>query len=435
MNILLIEQLKRKTQSSNRFITRFLTMFSILPTLYIRRLAAITPEKHQVTIINERYNSLPIFSDYDLVVINYTTAFSPIAYEVADRFQKKNVPVVLCGLHASALPEEALAHADAVLIGRGECNWLQLLDDVENHDLKPIYQPLLYDPVYCHIPPTNLSLPGFVLMGALEATRGCPYQCTFCPEGNTPNGKDFYTRPVEEVIEEITSIPQKIIMFYDTSLTIDVEYTKDLFSQMTPLNKKFFCNGNIDMLSNDPELIMLSKKAGCIGWLTGFESFNQETLDEIGKSTNKVQCYKKAVDQIHSQNMIVIGDFMFGFDSDTISVFDTTFTMIKKLHIDVADFTILTPFPGTPLFDQLKKEERILTTDWEHYNLFTPVFQPKQMSVEQLQKGVYSLYRQFYSPTYFISRILQSIRYGFYPFTAVTARNTLASFNTMFLKR
>ena len=435
MNILLIEQLKKKNQSSKRFVTRFLTMFSILPTLYIRRLAAITPEKHQVTIVNERYNSLPISSNYDLVVINYTTAFSTIAYEVANRFQSKNVPVVLCGLHASALPEEALAHADAVLIGRGECNWLQLLDDVENYDLKSIYQPIPYDQEYCRIPPTNLSLPGFVLMGALEATRGCPYQCRFCPEGNTPNGKEFFTRPVEEVVMEIKQIPQRLFMFYDTSLTIDPSYTKELFTLMKPLQKRFFCNGNIDVLSNDPELVMLSKKAGCIGWLIGFESFDQNTLDDIGKSTNKVQYYKKAVDQIHSHKMIVIGDFMFGFDSDTVTVFDTTFSMIRKLDIDVADFTILTPFPGTPLFNQLKKEERILTTDWEQYDLFTPVFQPKQMSAEQLQKGVLSLYQRFYSPNYFISRILQSIPYGFYPFTAVTARNILASFNTVFLKR
>lgn len=435
MNILLIEQLKRSSQSSNMFLTRFLTTFSILPTLYIRRLAAITPKKHQVTVINERYNPLQITSDFDLVVINFNTSSSKIAYEVADRFQGKQVTVVLCGLHASALPDEALIHADAVLIGRGECNYLTLLEDIENKSLKTIYKPKPYDSSLCQIPPTNLSLPGLVIMGALEATRGCPYRCGFCPEGNTPNANQFYTRPVEEVIDEIKHIPQRILMFYDTSLTIDPTYTKKLFTQMKPLKKRFFCNGNIDVLANDPSFVTLSKKAGCIGWLVGFESFNQQTLHSLGKTTNRIQDYKRAIDLIHSQKMIVIGDFMFGFDSDTVEVFDETISMLNKLCIDVADFTILTPFPGTPLFDELKSQKRLLSTDWNQYTLFNPVFQPKQMSPEQLQNGVRSLYQRFYSPKYIVSRMLRSVSYGFYPFSAVVSRNILSSFNTGFFRK
>jgi radical SAM superfamily enzyme YgiQ (UPF0313 family) len=435
MNILLIEQLKRSSQSSNMFLTRFLTTFSILPTLYVRRLAAITPKKHQVTVINERYNPLKITADFDLVVINFNTSCSKIAYEIADQFQRKKITVVLCGLHASALPDEALMHADAVLIGRGECNYLTLLEDIENNALKTIYKPKPFDSSFCQIPPTNLSLPGLVVMGALEATRGCPYQCSFCPEGNTPNANQFYTRPVEEVIDEIKQIPQKILMFYDTSLTIDPTYTKKLFTLMKPLKKRFFCNGNIDVLANDPSFVTLSKKAGCIGWLVGFESFNQHTLHSLGKTSNRIQDYKRAIDNIHSQKMIVIGDFMFGFDSDTVEVFDETISMLNKLHIDVADFTILTPFPGTPLFDELKNQKRLLSTDWDQYTLFNPVFQPKQMSPEQLQNGVRSLYQRFYSSKYIVSRMLRSVSYGFYPFSAVVSRNILSSFNAGFFRK
>jgi radical SAM superfamily enzyme YgiQ (UPF0313 family) len=435
MNILLIEQLKRSSQSSNMFLTRFLTTFSILPTLYVRRLAAITPKKHQVTVINERYNPLKITADFDLVVINFNTSCSKIAYEIADQFQRKKITVVLCGLHASALPDEALMHADAVLIGRGECNYLTLLEDIENNALKTIYKPKPFDSSFCQIPPTNLSLPGLVVMGALEATRGCPYQCSFCPEGNTPNANQFYTRPVEEVIDEIKQIPQKILMFYDTSLTIDPTYTKKLFTQMKPLKKRFFCNGNIDVLANDPSFVTLSKKAGCIGWLVGFESFNQQSLHSLGKTSNRIQDYKRAIDNIHSQKMIVIGDFMFGFDSDTVEVFDETISMLNKLHIDVADFTILTPFPGTPLFDELKNQKRLLSTDWDQYTLFNPVFQPKQMSPEQLQNGVRSLYQRFYSSKYIVSRMLRSVSYGFYPFSAVVSRNILSSFNAGFFRK
>lgn len=435
MKILLIEQLKRSHQSSNQFLTRFLTTFSILPTLYIRRLVAITPKKHQVIIRNERYNKVTITDEYDIVLIHFTTATSSVAYSIADQFRQKNTTVVLCGLHASALPKEAMAHADAVLLGRGECNWLTLLHDIEKQQCKKFYPPEPYESTACHIPPTNVKLPGFVLMGAIEATRGCPYQCSFCPEGNTPNANNFYKRPIDEVIDEIKQIPQKIIMFYDTSLTIDPEYTKELFTQMKSIKKHFFCNGNINVLASDPSFVHLSKQAGCIGWLVGFETFQQESLNEIGKTTNKIKDYKKAVNLIHSEDMIVIGDFMFGFDTDTTNVFTTTLSMLKQLHIDVADFTILTPFPGTPLFTQLQKQGRILTTNWEEYTMFNPVFQPKQMTPEQLQQGVKLLYQQFYSPKHSLSRIIQNIPHGMYPFTAAATRNLLASFNTNFFTR
>jgi radical SAM superfamily enzyme YgiQ (UPF0313 family) len=435
MNILLVEQLKRSQKSKNQFLTRFLTSFSILPTLYIRQLAAITPKKHDVTIINERYDALKISNHYDLVVIHFTTGSAKIAYNIADQFREKKISVILCGLHASALPDEALTHADSVLLGRGECNWLTLLEDFEKNQLKKIYSPEPFDNDTCKIPPTKVDLPGFVIMGAVEATRGCPYQCNFCPEGNTSYANHFYTRPIDQVISEIKEIPQKIIMFYDLSLTVNSEYAKELFLKMRPLNKHFFCNGNIDVLSKDSDLVHLSKLAGCIGWLVGFESFDQTTLDSVGKSTNKVEEYKKVVELIHSHKMIVIGDFMFGFDHDTPEVFDKTLTMLEKLQIDVADFTILTPFPGTPLFDQLQKENRILTTEWDEYTMFKPVFQPKQMTPEQLQQGVFKLYSKYYAPKQTIFRVLRICLKGFYPFVAALARNLLASFNSMFFTK
>jgi len=432
MKILLIEQVKRTSQQGNQFLTRFLTTFSILPTLYIRRLAAITPDIHQTSILNERYSSLTINDEYDLVVIHFTTASSTRAYSIADQFQQIGVTVVLCGLHASALPKEALQHCDAILLGRGECNWLTLLEDIEKDHLSKIYPSEPVDKKTCQIPPTTIVLPGFVIMGGIEATRGCPYQCNFCPEGNTPGADRFYTRPVEDVIAEIKQIPQKIIMFYDASLTINVEYTKELFTKMKSLKKHFFCNGNIDILAHDESFVQLSKEAGCVGWLVGFESFHQKTLDAVGKITNDINDYKKAINLIHSYNMIVIGDFMFGFDNDTTNVFDETLIMLEELQIDAADFTILTPFPGTPLFTRLQKEGRILTTKWEQYTMFNPVFQPKHMSPEQLQQGVQWLYEHFYSPKQTLRRILRNIPRGVYPFSSTMARNVLASFNTNF---
>jgi radical SAM superfamily enzyme YgiQ (UPF0313 family) len=328
-------------------------------------------------------------------------------------------------MHASVLPDEAKQNADSILLGPGELNWLKLLKDVENNKLKPLYQPVKFDKSV-HLPPTNIKLPGFVLTGAIEATRGCPYGCTFCRETNQPGGSQFYKRPVDEVISEIKNMPQKAFTFYDASLTIDPEYTKSLFAKMKGLHKKFSCNGNVDVIAHDKELVRLSKEAGCVSWLIGFESVSQKTLDEIGKKTNTVEEYRQAVQNLHDNDMIAIGCFVFGFDTDTKDVFDDTLTMIKELKLDVVDFLVFTPFPGTPLFNKLEEEGRILTKDWSKYNMKNIVFEPKNMTSEDILHGIRKMYKDFYSAPYAIRRVLNSLKFGFYPFFIVSERNVSA---------
>lgn len=429
MKILVIENVWMGGAKYGFFDKLLLTSFSILPTLYARQLAAVTPKKHAVTVLNERYSKINFDGSYDLVNINFTTSTSPRAYEIADSFRKKGVPVILSGLHASSLPNEAKQHAESVLLGRGEINWLKLLEDFEKNNLKPFYQPINYTKS-TKIPPTNIGLPGFVMTGAVEATRGCPYRCEFCPAANIPQGEEFYARPVDEVIEEIKSIPQKIIMFYDNSLTINPRYTKTLFNEMKGLKKRFFCNGNADVLAHDEELVKLAEEAGCISWLVGFESVSQKTIDSIGKKTNKIKDYYLAVKNIHDNKMAVIGDFMFGFDSDTPKVFDETLKVIDELQIDVADFCVLTPFPGTPIFEKLDKEGRILTKDWSQYNLKNVVFKPKNMTPKELTQGLRRMYTEFYSTFYTTKRIARSLKLGRYPFFSVLARNAVANMNS-----
>jgi radical SAM superfamily enzyme YgiQ (UPF0313 family) len=429
MKILIIENVWMGGAKYKLFDKMFLTSFSILPTLYARQIAAITPKKHTVSVLSERYSKIDFDESYDIVNINFTTSTTPRAYEIADNFRKKGVAVVLSGLHASALPEEAKQHADSVLLGRGEINWLRLLEDFEKNKLEPMYQPIDYNES-AKIPPTNIHLPGFVVTGAIEATRGCSYRCEFCPEANIPGGGNFYARSVDEVISEIKSIPQKTLMFYDTSLTINPSYSKTLFKKMIGLNKKFFCNGNSDVLARDKELVSLSKEAGCLAWLVGFESVSQETIDEVGKKTNKVDEYFQTVKNIHDNKMAVIGDFMFGFDTDTPDVFDETLKVIKELKIDIADFCMLTPFPGTPIFNKLEKEGRILTKDWSQYSLKDVVFEPKNMTPDELIQGLRKMYYEFYSTPYTVKRIVRSLKLGIYPFFLVLARNAIANMNS-----
>ena len=425
MNILIVEAVWMGGARYKFFEKTLLTTFSILPTLQARELAAITPKHHQVSVVNERYSQINFDAPYDVVLINFVTSTAPRAYAIADMFRNKGIPVVLSGFHASGLPSEAKQHADSVLIGRNEKGWLGILQDLEHKQLQPFYHAPPYDSSQS-LPPTNIRLPGFIMTGALEATRGCPYHCEFCPETNIQGGDSFYKRPIPEVIAEIQTIPQKTLMFYDTSLTIDPTYTKQLFQHMRGLQKRFFCNGNADVLARDTELVRLSNEAGCVAWLVGFESLSQDTLDAVGKKTNKVLEYEQAIQNIHKNHMAVIGDFMFGFDSDTSDVFEITLREIQALNIDVADFSILTPFPGTPLFTKLDAEKRILTKEWSLYNMGQVVFTPKQMTPDELSQGVRFLYFEFYRPTTTLKRILQNLPRGLYPFFLVFMRNIIA---------
>lgn len=421
MNILIIENIWMGNTKYGFFDKFILNAFTILPTLYARKIAAITPKKHTVTIVNERNNIIDFSKKYDLVNINYTTSTAKRAYDIADEFRKKGITVVLSGIHASLMPKEAKEHADSVLLGWGELNWLDLLDDYEKKKLKSEYKHKNYNK-NTKIPHINIELPAFVLSGAIEATRGCPYKCDFCPESSITNDSQFYKRPVVEVIDEIKNMPQKFFTFYDTSMTIDPKYSKELFKNMIGLKKKFSCNGNVDVLANDIELVKLSKKAGCKSWLIGFESFSQQALSSVNKITNKVEKYKKAILNIHDNKMIVVGDFMFGFDTDTKDVFEETLKQINKLEIDAADFCILTPFPGTPIYDKLDKEKRILTKDWSQYTLKNPVFKPKNMTPAELLEGVRKIYIEYYSTSNNIKRIFKSMSLGMLPFLLVLQR-------------
>ena len=429
MKILIIENFwltGKKLKSTEKLL---LNTFSILPTLFARQLAAMTPKKHDVDFIDERYSDIDFNKKYDIVLINFNLSSIPRAFELAKIFKDKKTPVVFSGWYPSVNPKESLDHANSVLIGKNELNWLNLLEDFEKGKLKNMYGPKNFVESI-KIPPTNAKIPGLVLTGAVEATRGCPFKCEFCPEANLPGGEEFYKRPVDDVIDEIRSISQKTIMFYDNSLTIDTNYSKELFKKMIGLKKRFFCNGNVDVLSNDLELVRLSKEAGCVSWLVGFESINQEAIDSVGKKTNKVQKYKGAVENIHRNKMAIIGSFMFGFDTDKKDVFEKTLKMIDELKIDVADFCILTPFPGTPVYEKFDKEGRILTKDWSKYTMKNVVFTPKNMSAEELLYGVKYLYKNYYSPINTMKRIIRSFSLGVYPVFLIFIRNAIASMNS-----
>ena len=380
-------------RTRNTFLNKFVVTSSY-PTLTLEQLVSTTPDHYEVDYIDERWQTVDVNWDGDLVGISTLTLSANHAYEIADAFRRRGKTVVLGGYHPSAVPEEAKQHADAVVIGEAEISWPQLIADYRHHELKPFYRS---DPVDPQLIPSPRRLPEFRASdGIVQATRGCPYRCKFCAVQNV-EGATFRTRPIEKVVEEITALQRARFLFADSSMTINPAYTKQLFRAMKDLNVRFSCYGNIDVLRSDEKLLQASQEAGCEQWLIGFESTNQETLKSIGKKTNKVEDYASAVKKIKEYGMAIMGLFMFGFDTDTKDVFDSTLEAVCTMDLERAGFSIVTPYPGTPLFDELENEGRILTRDWSKYNLRNVVFQPKNMTVDELLDGRESIVKEFYS--------------------------------------
>lgn len=254
------------------------------------------------------------------------------------------------------------------------------------------------------------------IMQSIEATRGCPNCCNFCSISSSKFGRVYRTRPINKIIEEIQCISQKVIQFCDSSLTINPSYTKQLFYEMRDLNKKFLCEGNVHILAKDEELLKLAANAGCVHWCIGFESVSEETLKNIGKKTNKVEDYAATVKKIHKYGMGVKGSFIVGFDTDGPNVFETTLEAITFMDLDSWELNILTPFPSTSIFTQLESENRILTYDWSKYNTENVVFQPKQMSPDELYTKWKAAMKESYSAVKILKKGVKTVKIGLYPF-------------------
>jgi len=389
-------------------------------------LVSVTPKNHLIQMVNDGVGKIDFDSDVDLVAMTTLTMTAKRAYEIADEFRRRGKKVVLGGWHASALPHEAKQHADSVIIGEGEELWPQLLKDLERNKLKPFYEQqkpvdLNSVPILTREERDLYKLSSF--FQSIELTKGCPTGCNFCSISYRKFGNLHRTRSIERAIGELRNTPQRFIVFSDPSLTINPKYTKELFREMKGLNKKFLCEGNANILARDDELLKLAAEAGCLYWYVGFESVNQETVNSIGKTTNKVENYKNVIKKVHDYGMCLEAALMFGFDTDKPDVFDNTIEAMQNWEIDLLDFSVLTPYPGTPLFSQLDKEGRILTRDWEKYDCHNVVFKPKQMTPEELTSGVQRMWEEFYTPLKILKRSAKSIKLGLYPFVTTSLRN------------
>ncbi|MCJ7571834.1 MAG: B12-binding domain-containing radical SAM protein [Candidatus Thermoplasmatota archaeon] len=366
------------------------------PSLTLQQIAGITPREHDVKIIDERYKDIDFNKHYDLVGISCLTYNSLRGYEISKVFRGKKIPVVLGGYHASLMPDEAKQHADAVVIGEAEYTWPKVLQDLQKGKLKPFYKAdKIVEPE--DIPPARHDIGVYTLVSeAIQASRGCPTGCEFCAM-NIVEGKRFRGRPIDNLIDEMKTIKSKNIFFADASLTINPPYSKQLFTRMKELDKKFYCFGNVNVLTKDDEFLDLSRDAGVVKWYLGIESISQENINQSGKGTNKVENYAKAIKKIRDHDMFVCGFFMFGFDNDTLDIFDKTLQAMYSWELDEASFSIVTPYPGTRLFQRLEKESRITNYDWSRYAEGNLNLKPKGLTEDELIEGIKRISGDFYS--------------------------------------
>lgn len=373
-----------------------------LALLALPTLAALTPADVEVIVTDENVEPVDFGEKVDLVGISFNTSQACRAYEIADTFRERGMKVILGGIHASMLPQEASQHADAVVIGEADNIWVGLIDDFRGGRLQKRYvcsqKPDLEDS-----PPPRWDLlkSSLYVEHSLQTTRGCPFNCEFCTV-SAFFGRRYRCKPVENVLKEIEALRQidsrRLIFFVDDNIIADPEYAKTLLRALIPLKINRWWGQVSVNLAKDEELLDLMAESGCSRVLIGFESLSQENLKLMGKGgVNRVEDYARVIEEINSKGIQVVGAFMLGCDCDDESVFENTVRFIMDTNIAFPQITILTPFPGTRLYQRLEQEGRILHKDWSKYTTSSVCFKPALMSPEALQNGYEWVLQQVYS--------------------------------------
>lgn len=377
-----------------------------LPSLSLKQVAAATPPEWEVLLADEVQEEIDFDGDYDLVGITAMTHQAVRAYRIADRFRARGVPVVLGGIHPTVLPDEAIQHADSVVLGEAEPVWADLLRDLQQGQLKKFYQVLpagdqLSIPWSRH---DFLAPRKYLTTRTLQASRGCPYNCPFCTV--TPHfGRTFRYREPEDVLAELRSFKPGLMVFLDDNILGDPERAKPILKGMAGMGLKWGGQANL-RFAEDPELVRLLAASGCVGIFVGLESVDGEyaNLPKTAGKTSQADLIKR----IRDTGVVVEASVIFGFDDHDEGVFERTVRYLENCAASLPTFHILTPYPGTALFSQYQQEGRLLHTDWQRYDHGQVVYRPRLMSPERLYHGWVQARQEAYRWPAITGRVMQS---------------------------
>jgi len=371
--------------------------YSLFPPLGLATLAAYLDEGDQACLQDEHVERLDLDDSPDLVVIQVYITSASRAYRVADHYRRRGSYVALGGLHVTSLPEEAAAHADTIFIGPGEDTWPRFLADFRRGCAEPVYRSQTR--TLAGIPPIRRDLIKrwlYLVPNSIVVSRGCPHVCDFCyKEAFFEGGRSFYTQTVDAALAEIERLPGRHLYFLDDHLFGDRRFATALFDGMRGMGRLWQAAGTVNAILT-PQLLERAVEAGLRRLFVGFESLSTANLLEQRKFQNLRRDYTEAIRRLHDLGVMINGSFVFGMDADEGSVFDRTVAWAIEQGIETATFHILTPYPGTALHKRLAAQGRITVHDWDLYDTRHAVFQPARMSADELERGYWRAYRDFY---------------------------------------
>jgi len=406
--------------------------YRVWKPLSLMVLAGLTPPSWEITIVDENL-SVPDYSAMrrpDLVGITAFTSQANRAYEVAAQFRNMGVPVVMGGIHATMCRDEVMERADSVVTGEAEGVWPQVLEDARHGNLKRRYDGGLAEINGIPLARHDLLASGYTF-GAIQTTRGCPLNCSFCSV-TAFNGARYRQRPITDVVREFQSIREKRVLVVDDNLIgtrpEHIARAKDMFRAMAQakLRKEWIAQATIN-IADDEELLTLAAKAGCRGVFIGFESLSPEGLQEVGKKFNllKGRDFRASVRHIQRHNILVVGSFIIGLDIDKPGIGKSISEVARQYGVDNLNVLFLTPLPGTRLWDEMKSQNRIaldtFPEEWKYYTLTFPAARYKHLSQDSIIEEMISCDRDFYSMPRILHRALSSLWHRRHPLISLVS--------------